>query len=107
MDTRKAFGAALTAAKESKELSFADFGTRRTYVQCLTKGKYTPTVDKLFEIAEVLDVNPVSLMIETYLILNANTSFEDLISDIRSEREVFKVSTFHPDEMRKKSTDKV
>lgn len=89
MDTRKAFGAALSSAKESRQISYSDFGGSRTYVHSLVKGQYTPTVDKLFEIAKVLDVNPVSLLIETYLNLNPDTAFEDLISNIRSERMVF------------------
>jgi transcriptional regulator with XRE-family HTH domain len=88
MDTKKAFGAALSKTKEIKERSFPDFGTSQTYVHSLVKGKSTPTLDKLFDIARVLDVNPATLLIETYLNLNPNTSFEDLISIIRLEKSV-------------------
>ncbi|WP_293374122.1 helix-turn-helix transcriptional regulator [Nevskia sp.] len=64
MKTRKAFGLALRKVRVARGLTQEDFGiiSSRTYVSSLERGQKSPTIDKLDDLAAVLQVHPVALL---------------------------------------------
>ncbi len=85
MDTKIAFGKALRRVRKTKGLKLEDFGTSRSYVGSVERGQYSPTLDKIDDIAQSLGVHPASLVIQTYLSLNKDISIENLVSLIKDE----------------------
>ncbi|ESJ04639.1 XRE family transcriptional regulator [Cupriavidus sp. HPC(L)] len=63
------FGAALRAARTARGLSQGEFGTvsSRTYVSSLERGQKSPTLDKVAQIASVLELHPLTLHAYTFL----------------------------------------
>lgn len=62
------FATALKAARKNKNLSQEDFGlvSSRTYISSLERGNSSPTLNKIDELAEVLDMHPLALLAMAY-----------------------------------------
>lgn len=63
MKTQKRFGRALQALRKMRGLTQEDFSlvSSRTYLSVLEHGSKSPTMSKLEELAELLEVHPVTL----------------------------------------------
>lgn len=84
MDIKKAFGLALKKVRNSKVLTQEDFSevSSRTYISSLERGKKSITLEKLDEIAKVLEIHPLALLSLTYLIYDENLNPNDLINQL-------------------------
>ena len=63
------FGTALRTIRQSKNLSMQEVyskATGRTYYAALELGRKSPTLAKIDEIAEALEVHPLTLLLLTY-----------------------------------------
>lgn len=62
------FGVGLQLARKSRGLTQEDFSvvSSRTYMSSLERGKKSPTISKLEELASVLNVQPLSLLALAY-----------------------------------------
>jgi len=62
------FGAGLQLARKSRGLTQEDFSvvSSRTYLSSLERGKKSPTISKLEELASVLNLHPLSLLALAY-----------------------------------------
>lgn len=56
----------------------------RTYVGTLERGRYSPTLEKLDDLASVMEVHPVTLLVGCYALKN-NQSADDIMSAVRAE----------------------
>lgn len=63
----------------------------RTYVSSLERGIYSPTLEKLDDIASVMKVHPITLLIGTYA-LKEQRSVDELLAEIRSQIEDFELA---------------
>jgi transcriptional regulator with XRE-family HTH domain len=63
------FGAGLQRARKSRGLTQEDFSmvSSRTYLSSLERGKKSPTISKIEEIASVIGIHPLSLLALAYL----------------------------------------
>jgi len=87
MELKQAFGRALKARRLERQLTQEDFSdvSSRTYLSTLERGIKCPTLDKVVELASVLDVHPLTLIAESFLVLDPGQSMESLMSQIQRE----------------------
>lgn len=87
MELKQAFGAALKQLRSDRKLSQEDFSdvSSRTYLSTLERGLKSPTIEKVDELASVLDVHPLTLLVGCYLLRENSISLDELVSRIRME----------------------
>ncbi|SDR80007.1 Transcriptional regulator, contains XRE-family HTH domain [Halopseudomonas sabulinigri] len=90
MDLKQAFGVALRQLRNKRNLSQEDFSdiSSRTYMSSLERGLKSPTIDKIQQISDVLEIHPVSIMVATYLAGNPGTTIEALFERVESDLDV-------------------
>jgi transcriptional regulator with XRE-family HTH domain len=90
----KDFGKALRQVRKSRGLTQEDFAeiSGRTYVSSLERGLKSPTFDKMAELAQTLDVHPLTLVTLAYLNGRRGENLRSL--QARVEREI--ESLLHP-----------
>lgn len=68
MELLTRFGAGLQMARKCRGLTQEDFSvvSSRTYLSSLERGKKSPTISKLEELASVLNLHPLSLLALAY-----------------------------------------
>lgn len=81
------FNVALRAARRCQGLSQEDFSVEssRTYISSLERGLKSPTLNKVDELAKVLDIHPLTLLVLAYAPNFAPGSIENLQRLIASE----------------------
>ena len=84
MNLRQSLATTIRTVRKNKGLTQEDFGvvSSRTYLSSLERGLKSPTVDKLEEIAGVLDVHPASILLMAYAIQARPLEREGLIEEI-------------------------
>lgn len=84
---RNKFAKALKAVRLARRLSQEDFGlvSSRTYVSSLERGNYSPTLNKIDELAEVLGIHPLVLLTLTYTKSNTIEDIQDLFTGLESQ----------------------
>ena len=87
MNLRQSLATAIRTVRKNKGLTQEDFGvvSSRTYLSSLERGLKSPTVDKLEEIAGVLDVHPASILLLAYAIQARPIDRKGLIDEIAAE----------------------
>jgi len=87
MNLRQSLATAIRTVRKNKGLTQEDFGvvSSRTYLSSLERGLKSPTVDKLEEIAGVLNVHPASLLLMAYAIQAQPLDRESLINEVATE----------------------
>lgn len=89
MEDHEAFGTVLKRFRKQRKLAQEAFDTvsSRTYLSALERGLKNPTIDKVGQLAAVLEIHPLSLFVATYLEKNKAVSLEDLLRQVREEIE--------------------
>lgn len=88
-----AFAKALRHARKSRGLTQEEFSdiSSRTYLSSLERGKKSPTLDKINDIAKTLNIHIISLITLSCLNLESeqekNKDLEKLLLDIKDEVE--------------------
>ncbi len=69
MDVRKGFAGSLREIRLSQGMAQEDFHdiSGRTYVGALERAEKSPTLDKITQLASVLDIHPLTLLTLTYI----------------------------------------
>ncbi|MFJ6089084.1 helix-turn-helix domain-containing protein [Pseudomonas chlororaphis] len=69
MELNTAFGQVLRAIRQQKGLTQEDFSnvSSRTYLSTLERGLKSPTIEKIAQLAGVLDVHPATLLLATFI----------------------------------------
>lgn len=63
MERKLAFGSALKAVRIRKGIAQEQLGASQSFISTLERGIRSPTVEKLEELAERLEINPATLII--------------------------------------------
>ena len=89
MDVKQAFGIALRNARVRRGLTQEDFHdiSSRTYISTLERGLKNVTIDKAAALAGRTGVHPLTLIIETFLILDPTINLASLIRQVQEEME--------------------
>jgi transcriptional regulator with XRE-family HTH domain len=84
---RNQFGPALRAVRKARGLSQEAFGLQssRTYVSTLERGLKSPTLNKVDELAHVMDVHPITLLALAYTDLGHGRDIDRLIQKVTQE----------------------
>lgn len=87
MELSTAFGLALKQLRKQKGLTQEDFSnvSSRTYLSSLERGLKGPTIEKLEQLAGVLDVHPATMLIAAYLRKDSGAGRHELIRRIEAE----------------------
>lgn len=87
MDIKQAFGKTFARARKKAKLVQDDFEdvSSRSYISYIERGKVSLTLEKLNELSEVVGVHPVSLLFQTYLMYDKETSALELISKVMDD----------------------
>lgn len=96
MDIQHAFAKSLKAARMARGLTQEDFSvvSSRTYLSALERGLKNPTLEKIQDIAETMDVHPLTLLALTYMQVDDNRSLGSLFKRVQSE--IAEISGLHP-----------
>ncbi|MBP2839366.1 MULTISPECIES: helix-turn-helix domain-containing protein [Pseudomonas] len=87
MELNIAFGEALRDIRKQRGLTQEDFSdvSSRTYLSTLERGLKRPTIDKVSQLAEVLNVHPATLIMATFLNQERVVTRKDLLQRICME----------------------
>lgn len=87
MDIKQGFAKALRKARKTKGLSQESFSdvSSRTYVSTLERGLYTPTLDKIDALANVIGLHPLTLIAMAYIETSPKVTLEGIVEILRSE----------------------
>ena len=97
MDLRAAFGQALRTVRKSRGLTQEDFSnvSSRTYLSTLERGIKSPTLDKVSDLAKVLDVHPLTLLALAYSSAE-EIEVSTLLGDVVDELKRLRVDSWRP-----------
>ena len=87
MNLRQSLATAIRTVRKNKGLTQEDFGvvSSRTYLSSLERGLKSPTVDKLEEIAGVLDVHTASILLMAYAIQTPPSERDSFIDEVAGQ----------------------
>lgn len=87
MEVKNAFAKALKQIRLNKGLTQEDFSniSSRTYVSTLERAIKSPTLDKIESLANVLKIEPLTLLTLTYMIKRNDVEADDLLQIINKE----------------------
>ncbi|HDS1816153.1 helix-turn-helix transcriptional regulator [Pseudomonas fulva] len=87
MELKQALAQALRSIRTSRGFTQEDLGevSSRTYVSTLERGLKSPTLEKLVELAVRMDVHPLSLLTEVFLLTGKETDIEVLFARVRKD----------------------
>lgn len=88
MDYNVAFGTTFKRLRRLKRMTQEDFGSvvSERYVRMLEKGEYSPTLGTVADLAQVLQMSPVTLIAlvqAEYLGLDAGNLMEEVVRDVQ------------------------
>ncbi|NOS96907.1 MAG: helix-turn-helix transcriptional regulator [Methylotenera sp.] len=87
MDIKKSLGLAIKKSRKAKKITQEGFSeiSSRTYVSTLERGLYSPTIEKIDELAKVIGIHPLTLLTLTYLIDKNEIDPSKLFYQVRNE----------------------
>lgn len=88
MDVKRAFGRAHRIIRRARHLSQDDLGAEvsgRSYISVLERGIKSPTLQKVDELAEQLNVHPLTLCALTYYFASQSESVSELMRRVEVE----------------------
>ncbi|HFI2224498.1 TPA: helix-turn-helix domain-containing protein [Pseudomonas aeruginosa] len=95
MELNTAFGLALRQLRKHRELTQEDFSTvsSRTYLSTLERGQKGPTIQKLEQLADVLEVHPATVLIAAYLFKEPHRDSQALLARLEGELQALGFTT--------------
>lgn len=81
------FAKALRQARKARGLTQEDFSdtSSRTYVSMLERGVRSPTIAKINELCETLEIQPLTLLTLTYCVSHRAADLRRLLADVERE----------------------
>lgn len=91
MELSTAFGLVLKRLRKQQGLTQEDFSSvsSRTYLSSLERRIKGPTIEKVEQLASVLDVHPATILAAAYLIKEGGVARHDLVLRIETELKLF------------------
>jgi transcriptional regulator with XRE-family HTH domain len=86
-DYKNSFPKALKTIRAARNLSQESFGlvSSRTYISSIERGIRAPTLNKIDEIATVMDVHPLTLLLLSYVSEKSPESIDEIINLVRHQ----------------------
>jgi len=90
MDVSTAFAKALKTCRKKKGLTQEDFGTvsSRTYISSLERELKSPTLEKIQDISEVLEISPLTLLSIAYFYQSGEKDLGRMLTKAEQEAKV-------------------
>ncbi|WJM95275.1 helix-turn-helix transcriptional regulator [Pseudomonas defluvii] len=87
MELNTAFGKVLRAIRQQKGLTQEDFSdvSSRTYLSTLERGLKGPTIEKVAQLAGVLDVHPATLLLAAFIAQDKLGDPAELVERVSTE----------------------
>jgi transcriptional regulator with XRE-family HTH domain len=87
MDLRQSLAIAIKAIRKDKGLTQEDFAvvSSRTYLSTLERGLKSPTLDKLEQLADVLQMHPAAIVMVAYAMQSKPAARPILIDEISEQ----------------------
>lgn len=84
---RYAFGKALRDLRRAQGLTQEDFAgvSSRTYLSALERGKKSPTLDKIHDLAGTIGVHLLSVLTVAFLYAQDDNDLDGLLNQVRNE----------------------
>ncbi|MFU2600884.1 helix-turn-helix domain-containing protein [Pseudomonas aeruginosa] len=91
MAAKPSLATAIRTVRKARGLSQEAFSevSSRTYMSSLERGQKSPTMHKLTELCEVMEVHPLTLLTLAYA-GNNSTEIDRLLAQVRQELELLK-----------------
>lgn len=90
MELNDAFAEALRSMRQRRGLTQEDFVmvTSRAYMSLLERGLRCPTLEKVEELASVMQIHPISLIVKCYLIRDLDIDLKEIIKMVRTDLKI-------------------
>ena len=90
MDVSAAFAKALRTCRQKKGLTQEDFGiaSSRTYISTLERELKSPTLEKIQDIAKVMDISPLTLLCIAYFYQSGEKDIGMMLAKAAQEAQV-------------------
>ena len=87
MEVKNAFAKALKQIRLNKGMTQEDFSniSSRTYISALERAIKSPTLDKIESLANVLKIEPLTLLTLTYIIKRSDVEAVSLLEIVNNE----------------------
>jgi transcriptional regulator with XRE-family HTH domain len=97
MEIKRAFGQAFRLVRKYKGLTLLGFSTvsGRNYIGAIERGIKSPTIEKMNELGDFLEIHPITISYLAYLNTNENETFESISKRVKSE--LIKIQNFKQD----------
>lgn len=83
MSRKKDFGAALRDIRIHKKLSQESLGPSQSFISSVERGIRSPTLQKLEQLAALLEISPITLL--AYAYLDQDQTADELLAVIKME----------------------
>lgn len=87
MEFKKAFGKALKVVRKFRGLTLMSFSniSGRTYISEIERGLKSPTIEKIDEIGNFMEIHPITISYLAYLNANDAESYENISKRVEAE----------------------
>lgn len=89
---KQALGAVLRECRVKRNIPQEGMGPSQSYISSLEAGRWSPSLDKIEQMASVLQVHPATIILAGYMKVEGQAEAEDLIKRIRSELDELNLS---------------
>lgn len=84
-ELKRALGAVLKSFRLKRDFSQESMGPSQAYISNLERGQWSPSLDKIEQMSDVLGVHPASVIVASYLSIEDGLDIEELLDRIRHE----------------------
>lgn len=82
---KRALGAVLREYRVKRKIAQEGMGPSQSYISNLESGRWSPSLDKIEQMAAVLGIHPATIILAGYIKAGEQTTPEELIERIQSE----------------------
>ncbi|XQE67365.1 helix-turn-helix domain-containing protein [Pseudomonas sp. P3C3] len=82
---KKALGATLRAYRIKRQIPQEGMGPSQSYVSSLEAGRWSPSLEKIEQMASVLGVHPATIIVAGYIYAEENSNAVEILKRIESE----------------------
>lgn len=84
-ELKRALGTVLKSYRLKRNFSQESLGPSQAYISNLERGRWSPSLDKIEQMSDVLGVHPASVILAGYLSIADGKSTDELLERIRGE----------------------
>lgn len=84
-ELKRALGAALKSYRLNKNITQEEMGPSQTHISNLERGKWSPSIDKIEQMSNLLGVHPASVILAAYISSEEGMRSGDLLRRIQQE----------------------